>query len=332
MVNLFNPIARLAFPDFKFQISTVLSLALSGVLSWRWTYSSWISVCSVGVSVLVRTFFVSWQGDCLAALGMNYCRPVASQRQKSLKQMKSILSIISFGLAATTFVAVAQESTSPDTSGAGKQSEPVATVVANGTTTADAPASATAAADKPADTQSAPAAPAGTDSSTATAAPAAAAPATTPEAAATATPATAAGEVAANAPATNAPATTDAAATAAGTNAPTAATPAQGGVIPLIVMDDVPLTDAIKNLARQAGLNYLLDPKIGFGQPSPDGKPTPQPTVSIRWENVSAEQALNALLGNYNLQLAQDPNSKIARVTVRDPAAPDPLVTKVIQL
>ncbi len=98
-------------------------------------------------------------------------------------------------------------------------------------------------------------------------------------------------------------------------------------------MDDVPLTDAIKNLARQAGLNYLLDPKIGFGQPSPDGKGTvPQPSVSIRWENVTAEQALNALLANYSLQLTEDPKTKIARVTVKDPAAPDPLVTKVIQL
>src|SRR4051794_13144679 len=28
-------------------------------------------------------------------------------------------------------------------------------------------------------------------------------------------------------------------------------------VIPTIVMDEVPLTDAIKNLARQAGLNYI---------------------------------------------------------------------------
>ena len=37
-------------------------------------------------------------------------------------------------------------------------------------------------------------------------------------------------------------------------------------VIPLIVMDDVGLNDAIKNLARQAGLNYMLDPKVAFGQ------------------------------------------------------------------
>jgi type II secretory pathway component GspD/PulD (secretin) len=125
------------------------------------------------------------------------------------------------------------------------------------------------------------------------------------------------------------------AAAPADTNATTTVTNAAaepGGVIPLIVMDDVPLTDAIKNLARQAGLNYILDPKVSFGQIGPDGKPIPQPSVSIRWENVTAGQALNALLGTYNLQLVEDPKSKIARVTVRDPAAPDPLVTKVFQL
>ena len=145
--------------------------------------------------------------------------------------------------------------------------------------------------------------------------------------------------------ATNAPATTntapaDVAAQPAATPAATAPAPADqaagapqpGAVIPLIVMDDVPLTDAIKNLARQAGLNYMLDPKVAFGQIGPDGKPIPQPTVSIRWENVTAEQALNALLSNYNLQLTEDPKSKIARITVKDPAAPDPLVTRIFQL
>ena len=103
-------------------------------------------------------------------------------------------------------------------------------------------------------------------------------------------------------------------------------------IIPLVVMDDVPLTDAIKNLARQANINYMLDPRISFGQPGPDGKPVPQPTVSIRWENITAEQALNALLGNYGLQLVDDPKTHISRVTIKDPAAPDPLLTKIIQL
>src|SRR4051794_32761195 len=33
-------------------------------------------------------------------------------------------------------------------------------------------------------------------------------------------------------------------------------------LVPLIVIDDVPLIDAVKNLARQAGLNYLPDPRL----------------------------------------------------------------------
>lgn len=128
------------------------------------------------------------------------------------------------------------------------------------------------------------------------------------------------------------PAATAAAAEPAADAATTNAPPNPGTIIPLIVMDDVPLTDAIKNLARQAGLNYMLDPKVSFGQPGPDGRPVAQPNVSIRWENVTAEQALAALLGNYNLQLTEDHKSKIARITVKDPAAPDPLVTRIVQL
>ena len=140
-------------------------------------------------------------------------------------------------------------------------------------------------------------------------------------------------EVAAN-DATPAAAPANAAETqlAATTTIQTNANSDPGGVIPLIVMDDVPLTDAIKNLARQAGLNYILDPKVSFGQPGADGRPVPQPSVSIRWENVTAAQALDALLNTYNLQRADDPKSKISRVTVKDPAAPDPLVTEVMQL
>ena len=105
-----------------------------------------------------------------------------------------------------------------------------------------------------------------------------------------------------------------------------------GAVIPLIVMDDVPLTDGIRNLARQAALNYILDPKIGFGQIGADGKPAAQPSVSIRWENITAEQALSALLTTYNLQMVEDPRSKIVRITIKDPAAPDPLETRIYQL
>ncbi|MCX6928719.1 MAG: hypothetical protein NT154_36725 [Verrucomicrobia bacterium] len=105
-----------------------------------------------------------------------------------------------------------------------------------------------------------------------------------------------------------------------------------GTLIPLIVMDEVPLTDAIRNLARQADINYQIDPKIGFGQVGPDGKRGAQPIVSIRWEYITAEQALNALLNNYSLQLVEDPKYKIASIKLKDPAALPPLTTKIVQL
>jgi type II secretory pathway component GspD/PulD (secretin) len=112
-----------------------------------------------------------------------------------------------------------------------------------------------------------------------------------------------------------------------------AATPAAGQaqaapvnpdeVVPLIVIDDVPLTDAIRNLARQSGLNFQFDPRVTSSN---------QPNVSIRFENVTAQEALHAVLENYNLALIKEPKAKIARVTIKDPKAEDPLVTRIIQL
>jgi len=158
----------------------------------------------------------------------------------------------------------------------------------------------------------------------------AAAPAETPVA--TAAPAETAPPAIVVAQAASAPAPAESAPTAASAPADSAAAPSGPAIIPLIVMDDVPLTDAIKNLARQANLNYMLDPKISFGQAGPDGKPIPQPSVSIRWENITAAQALNALLNNYSLQLVDDPKNKIARVTTQDPAAPPALFTKIMKM
>jgi type II secretory pathway component GspD/PulD (secretin) len=109
-----------------------------------------------------------------------------------------------------------------------------------------------------------------------------------------------------------------------------AAQPGANEVVPLIVIDEVPLTDAIRNLARQSNLNFQFDPRLTAV--GPDGKPTNQPTVSIRFENVTAQEALGAVLDNYDLVLQQDPRSKIARITMRDPKAEDPLFSKIIQL
>ena len=111
------------------------------------------------------------------------------------------------------------------------------------------------------------------------------------------------------------------------TNAPTAEglRPNAGSeVVPLIVIDDVPLVDAVKNLARQAGLNYLPDPKLLTL--------SNQPNVTLRLENQTAQDALMAVIDTYNLQIVSDPRSKIARITVKDPRVEDPLFSRIIQL
>ena len=111
-------------------------------------------------------------------------------------------------------------------------------------------------------------------------------------------------------------------ATPEGTNAP--ANPNE--VVPLIVIDDVPLTDAIRNLARQSSLNFQFDPRVAAGAT------TNSVNVSIRFENVTAQEALQAVLDNYNLILVQENKSKIARITIKDPKAEEPLITQIIQL
>ena len=121
------------------------------------------------------------------------------------------------------------------------------------------------------------------------------------------------------------PAATPAEEVSANTNESTA-------VVPTIMMTDAPLTQAIDLLARQAKINYIIDPKVTFGPPGPRGEPAPAPVISFRWENVTAQQALSTLLTTYGLQMVEDPKTTIARITIKDPAAPDPLFTKVIQL
>ena len=84
-------------------------------------------------------------------------------------------------------------------------------------------------------------------------------------------------------------------------------------ILLLIQMEDVPLTDAIENLAREARVKYVLDPKLGLRQIGPDGRCS-EPSVTTRWTNVSAIQALSNLLANYNLQLKPDAWTGTARI------------------
>ena len=95
-------------------------------------------------------------------------------------------------------------------------------------------------------------------------------------------------------------------------------------VSPLIAFEDVPLLDAVKSLARQSGLNFVYDLRVTTM--------SNQPNVTLRLENVTPNDALTAVLDTYNLAVVQDFKTKISRVTIKDPKAEDPLVSRVIQL
>ena len=104
-----------------------------------------------------------------------------------------------------------------------------------------------------------------------------------------------------------------------------------------LAFDDTDLVDLIKILARQADINVLFDPKLVGGVTStntPDGRPATSPyrVPAFRMNDVTPEQAMEAILSNFNLQMVRDPRTRIARVTQRDEKLPDPLVTKIIQL
>jgi hypothetical protein len=80
--------------------------------------------------------------------------------------------------------------------------------------------------------------------------------------------------------------------------------------IPLIVMDEVPLSDAVRNLARQAKLKYGFDPGLELV------KPGPLPLVSLRWTNITAEDALVQVLKGYDLQMLPEADGT-ARIVSR---------------
>jgi len=80
-----------------------------------------------------------------------------------------------------------------------------------------------------------------------------------------------------------------------------------------IVMDRVPLREAIRSLTRQMGLNHILDP----GVPGADCNPNPEleaPRISKRWRNASAEQALRSILKDHQLILVTNPVTTVVRI------------------
>lgn len=105
-----------------------------------------------------------------------------------------------------------------------------------------------------------------------------------------------------------------------------------GEVIPVIQMEGAALTSTLESLGRQSGINFQFDPRITTPTVTADGRTNALATVTFRFENVTAAQAFFAVLDNYGLQFLSDPRTKIGRVTLKDAAAAEPLVSRIVNL
>ncbi len=72
--------------------------------------------------------------------------------------------------------------------------------------------------------------------------------------------------------------------------------------IPLIQMSNVPIEDAIRNLARQGEFNCILDPRV------------PRAVVNARFEHLTVRQALQELLKEHKLKMVENPGTTVARI------------------
>lgn len=93
---------------------------------------------------------------------------------------------------------------------------------------------------------------------------------------------------------------------------------------------DTPIDVVLNDLATQAGLNIHIDAKILETIYGPDRKPLR--TVNIKWRNLTARQALVAVLDNYGYVAIPDPNTKVVRITIKDAAVQEPLTLKMVKL
>jgi Flp pilus assembly secretin CpaC len=89
-------------------------------------------------------------------------------------------------------------------------------------------------------------------------------------------------------------------------------------IVPLISFDaEFPVADAVTNLAQQAGISYSLAPEVLTQSGTPAGVLT-QAVGNVRYENMTARQALENLLTEKALVLGTRPGSRAAILGTRD--------------
>lgn len=82
--------------------------------------------------------------------------------------------------------------------------------------------------------------------------------------------------------------------------------------VPEINFQTVPITTAIENLARLAGVNHLVDPKLFAAA---DGTMKPEPVLTLRWENYTAANALARVLKENHLFMVTNDFTTVILIT-----------------
>ena len=99
-----------------------------------------------------------------------------------------------------------------------------------------------------------------------------------------------------------------------------------------LTFDDDPLARRHPPTGRPAGLNIQFDHKLetrGYRLPR---LPFRFPTVKEKWKNLTAMQALQALLDKYDWQMKRSANTPVVIIGAKEPNAVEPQVMKVILL
>jgi hypothetical protein len=74
----------------------------------------------------------------------------------------------------------------------------------------------------------------------------------------------------------------------------------------------VPISSAIENLSRLAGINYIIDPKLFVAA---DGRYMPEPVITLNWQNYTAADALARILKENQLVMSTNAFTTVVRIT-----------------
>ena len=95
-------------------------------------------------------------------------------------------------------------------------------------------------------------------------------------------------------------------------------------ILPLVDFRDVPITAVIKNLARQAELNCLIDPQLEQAW-----RDSGEPAISCKIKNVTAKFVLRRILELRHLALLEDAEANLAFI-IPERRTTSPLFTRLL--